>query len=41
VFVLDHIPPTPLDRALSARLQVVDSSERLAAAIRELSTDVP
>jgi ribose-phosphate pyrophosphokinase len=38
IFVLDHIPPTPLDPGLvAARVQVIDSSELLAAAIRGLT----
>jgi ribose-phosphate pyrophosphokinase len=38
IFVLDHIPPTPLDSALvESRLHVVDSAGLLAAAVRRLS----
>ena len=38
IFVLDHIPPTPLEPALVAqRLQVVDSAGLLADAVRAMS----
>jgi ribose-phosphate pyrophosphokinase len=40
IIILDHIPPTPLDDAVAAKLLVLESAPLFAEAIRRLHNGI-